>query len=199
MRALVLFPLLLLAAPAMAAEIACEGPFGVDSSEARLIQTFGKDNVVTGEVPGPEGSTVLATTVFPNDPARIMEFGWWDETKYERPAYFTLPPDDIAPGGLKAGLTVKEVEALNGGPFQMYGFFWDYGGSASFEGGKLGDLPGGCVVSVQFTTGEYPADLNVDAISGDQQISSTEPLLTTVDARVETVTIGYPDFSATED
>lgn len=199
MRALVLFPLLLLAAPAMAADLACQGPFAGDSSEARLIESFGKDNVVTGDVPGPEGSTVLATTVFPNDPTRTMEFGWWDEEKHERVAYFTVPPGDTAPGGLKQGLTVKEVEALNGGPFQMYGFFWDYGGSAGFEGGRLGAPAGGCIVSVRFTTGDYPADLNIDAISGDTQISSTEPLLATVDARIDTITVGYPDSAATED
>lgn len=199
MRSLALFPLLLLAAPAMAADIACEGPFAADSSEAKLIETFGKDNVVTGDVPGPEGSTVLATTVFPNDPAKTMEFGWWDEEKHQRLAYFTVPPGDTAPGGLKQGLTVKEVEALNGGPFQMYGFFWDYGGSAGFEGGKLGAVPGGCIVSARFSTGEYPADLNVDAISGDMQISSSEPLLEKVDARVDTITVAYPDSEATED
>lgn len=199
MRALVLFSLLLLAAPAVAADLACEGPFAGDSSEARLIESFGKDNVVTGDVPGPEGSTILATTVFPNDPTKTIEFGWWDEEKHERIAYFTVPPGDTAPGGLKQGLTVKEVEALNGGPFQMYGFFWDYGGSAGFEGGKLGAAPGGCIVSVRFAVGDYPADLNVDAISGDMQISSSEPLLEKVDARVDTITVGYPDSAATED
>ena len=199
MRALVLFPLLLLAAPAMAADIVCDGPFAGDSSEARLIETFGKDNVVTGDVPGPEGSTVLATTVFPNDPTKTMEFGWWGEEKHERVAYFTVPPGDTAPGGLTKGLTVKEVEALNGGPFQLYGFFWDYGGSAIFEGGKFAPPADGCIVSARFAVGDYPADLNVDAISGDMQISSTEPLLDKVDARVDTITIGYPDSAAAED
>lgn len=199
MRAQVLFPLLLLAAPAMAADIACEGPFAADSSEARLIEVFGKDNVVTGDVPGPEGSTVLATTIFPNDPAKTIEFGWWDEEKHERVAYFTVPPGDTAPGGLRKGLTVKEVEALNGGPFQLYGFFWDYGGAAIFDGGKLAPPEGGCSVSVRFAVGDYPADLNVDAISGDMQISSSEPLLEKVDARVDTVTVGYPDSTSAED
>ena len=199
MRSLVLFPLLLLAAPVMAADIACEGPFAGDSSEARLIESFGKENVVTGDVPGPEGSTVLATTVFPNDPTKTIEFGWWDEEKHERVAYFTVPPGDTAPGGLRKGLTVKEVEALNGGPFRLYGFFWDYGGAAIFEGGKLAPPEGRCSVSVRFAVGDYPADLNVDAISGDMQISSSEPLLEKVDARVDTVTIGYPDSAAAED
>ena len=198
MRILALLPILL-AAPAVGDEIRCEGPFAADSSEARLIETYGKENVVTGDVPGPEGSTVLATTLFPSDPAKSIEFGWWDEAKFERTAYFTVPAGDTAPGGLKAGMTVKEVEALNGGPFDMYGFFWDYGGSAGFEGGKLGDIEGSCVVSVRFAVGDYPADLDVTAISGDQQISSTEPLLATVNARVDTITVGYPDFSAAED
>ena len=199
MRPLLLLPLLLLAAPAMAADIACEGPFAADSTEARLIETFGKDNVVTGDVPGPEGSTVLATTIFPNDPAKTIEFGWWDEEKHERVAYFTVPPGDTAPGGLRKGLTVKEVEALNGGPFQLYGFFWDYGGAAVFDGGKLEAAADACSVSVRFAVGEYPPDLNVDAISGDTQISSSEPLLEKVDARVDTVTVGYPDTTTAED
>jgi len=199
MRVIALVPLFFAATPALADEIRCEGPFAADSSEARLVEIFGKDSVVTGDVPGPEGSTILATTVFPNDTAKSMEFGWWDEEKLERTAYFTVPADQVSPGGLKVGMSVKDVEALNGGPFQMFGFFWDYGGSAGFEGGKLGDLPGGCVVSVRFAVGSYPADLNVDAISGDQQISSSEPLLEQVDARIESITVGYPDFSATED
>ena len=51
------------AGSALAAEpVACAGAFASDSSEARLIETFGKANVVTGEVDGPEGSTMLATT-----------------------------------------------------------------------------------------------------------------------------------------
>lgn len=198
MRILALLPILL-AAPALGDEIKCEGPFAADSSEARLIETYGKENVVTGDVPGPEGSTVLATTIFPNEPAKSIEFGWWDETSLERTAYFTIPAGDTAPGGLKVGMTVKEVEALNGGPFDLYGFFWDYGGSAGFEGGKLGDIEGACVVSARFAVGDYPADLDVTAISGDRQISSTEPLLATVNARVDTITVGYPDFSAAED
>jgi hypothetical protein len=192
MRPLLLLPLLLAATPALAAEIACEGPLAADSSEARLIEAYGADNVVTGDVPGPEGTTMLATTIFPDDPERQMQFSWWDEDARQGIARFTVPPGDVAPGGLTTGMTVDEVEELNGGPFKLYGFFWDYGGSAGFDGGKLGDLPGGCHVSVRFATGDYPADLNVDAISGDSQISSTEPLLETVDARIETITLGYP-------
>ncbi|MBK8082585.1 MAG: hypothetical protein IPK28_01460 [Devosia sp.] len=189
-----------LLAPASAAEIACDGPFAADSSEARLVETFGGENVVTGEVPGPEGSTLIATTVFPGDPQRQMEFGWWDEQAFERLAYVTVPPVDTAPGGLRVGMSVREVEALNGGPFEMTGFWWDYGGYAGFEGGELGDIPGGCHVSVSFQpTADIPGDLDVEPIAGDRTVVSGEPLLETVDARIASITVGYPDFSALED
>jgi hypothetical protein len=200
MRHLLLLPLALFATPVFADQLSCDGVFAADSSEAKLVEAFGRDNVVTGDIPGPEGSTILATTVFPNDEAKKMEFGWWDEEKLERLAYFTVPTKDIAPDGLKTGMTVKEVEALNGGPFEMQGFWWDYGGYANFTGGKLADMEDGCTVSVRFAPeGEYPENLNVDAISGEQLVQSTEPLLEQVGAKIESISVGYPDFSSQED
>jgi len=200
MRHLLLLPALLLATPAFAEQLSCDGPFAADSSEAKLIETFGKDNVVTGEVPGPEGSTILATTIFSNDPEKKIEVGWWDEEGLTQLAYFTVPTADTSPQGVKTGMTVKEVEALNGAPFEMQGFWWDYGGYANFTGGKLGAPEEGCIVSVRFApVGEYPADLNVDAVAGEVLVPSNEPLLETLDARVESLSVSYPDFGATED
>ena len=200
MRHLLLLPALFLATPAFATDLTCDGPFAADSSEARLIEAFGKENVVTGEVPGPEGSTVLATTIFPNDEAKRIEVGWWDEENLSQLAYFTVPSADTSPQGVKTGMTVKEVESLNGAPFEMQGFWWDYGGYANFTGGKLGATDEGCMVSVRFApAGEYPNDLNVDAISGEVQVPSSEPLLEQLDVRVETLSVSYPDFGASED
>lgn len=200
MLRLTLVPLLFLATPALAGQLTCDGPFAADSSETRLVETFGRENVVTGEVPGPEGSTVLATTLFPNDPEKQIEIGWWDEENLTQLAYFTVPAADTSPQGVKAGMTVKDVEALNGAPFEMQGFWWDYGGYANFTGGRLGAPEEGCLVSVRFApTGEYPQDLNVDAVSGEVTVPSTEPLLEQLDVRVESLSVSYPDFGATED
>ena len=202
MRRLLLLPALFLAAtPAFAEQLTCDGAFAADSTEAKVIETFGKDNVVTGEVPGPEGSTVLATTIFPNDVAKRIEIGWWDEDNLSQLAYFTVPSGDIAPQGVKTGMTVKDVEALNGAPFDMQGFWWDYGGYANFTGGKLGAADGGCIVSVRFAPagGEAPQGLNLDAISGEVVVPSSEPLLEQLDVRVESLSVSYPDFGATED
>jgi len=193
LRRTLLLPVLLLASPAIAAEIKCEGVFAADSSAQRVEETFGKDNVVTGESPGPEGSTVIATTVFPNDPAKTMVFGWWDEENHTDLSYVDIPDTDNV-AGLQDGMTVKQVEALNGEPFSMTGFWWDYGGYASFQSGKLASIPGGCILSANFLPDEtaVSAEADVEAVSGDREVPSSEPLLEKLNVRVDAVTIGYP-------
>ena len=192
--------LLLTATPALAEDLTCSGVLGPDSSEARLIETYGKENVVTGDVPGAEGETVLATTVFPNDPARKFQVGWWDEEKREQLAYFTVPANATAPGGVRIGQTVAEVQALNGEPFTLLGFYWDYGGSASFESGKLANLPGGCSLAVAFQpTKDLPAGVDDSPVVGDKEVSSTEPLLEKLEARTVDVYLSYADPNAPAD
>ena len=190
--------LALLAAPTIAQEaapetIACEGVYGPDSSEALVIETFGAENVVTGIVPGPEGMEMLATTVFPDDPQKKMQFGWWDEKNLTQLSYVEIAPSQTAPGGMRIGLNVAELEALNGAPYNISGFWWDYGGSAWFQEGAFVWPEKGCGVSARFDTDvEIPEGLDVLAISGDVTVPSSEPLLEQLDFRVIDVTIGYP-------
>jgi len=194
----------LAAAPAMAKDkaptgaLACSGAFGIDSSEALLIETYGADNVLTGEVDGPEGSTMIATRVFPDQPDKEMTFAWWDEENYTNLANVALPPTAVSPGGVKVGMTVAEVEAINGGPFEISGFGWDYGGFANLEGGPLAKLPGDCVLSVRFALpDEYSDAIDVSSILGDgTTVPSDEGLLEVLDVRVSAVSFGYahPDY-----
>jgi hypothetical protein len=190
--ALFLASSILLAAPVFAEEIACEGAFGIDSSEARLIEIYGADNVWTGVVPGPEGTEMLATEVFRDTPKKKLQFVWWDEAARKDPSYIELPSKMSAPGGVRAGMTVGEVEALNGEPFTLSGFGWDYGGSGWIKTGKLASPPGDCILSLQFSPTEYPPGHDYDPISGDIEVQSDNPLLETVGARLDWVAVGYP-------
>ena len=196
-RALLL-PFALLATPAFAEDFTCDGAFAADSSADRLVEIYGQDNVVTGETDGPEGTTIIATTVFPNDPAKMMIFGWWDEAAHRELSYVELPETGTI-AGLAEGMTVKEVEALNGEPFIMTGFWWDYGGYAGFQSGKLAEIPGGCHISVYFQPSvEVPAGLDTEPVSGDREVPSSEPLLEQLAVKVDAITIGYP-FPGMED
>jgi hypothetical protein len=91
-------------------------------------------------------------------------------------------------------MTPREIEGLNGGPFSMSGFDWDYGGYANLgEDSPLVELPGGCYPSIRFApTKEAPEGTNIDAVEGDVEVPSTEPLLATLDARVTELWLSYP-------
>ncbi|QQR35872.1 hypothetical protein JI749_16260 [Devosia oryziradicis] len=180
------------AAATSADQVACEGVFGPQSSEQLLIDTFGAGNVVTGTVPGPEGSELFATTVFPDDPEKAMEFGWWDEDKREGLSYVQLSPSQVGPLGIHIGMTPAEVEAINGERFLIGGFWWDYGGYAMIETGKLTDIPGGCYMSLRFAPAdEYSPAIDVTPVSGEVQVLSDEGLLEILDTRLQVLTLSY--------
>jgi hypothetical protein len=187
-----LVALFALATPTLAEEIACEGAFAIDSSEARLIELYGADNVVTGMVPGPEGSEMLATTVFPDNPKKTLQFVWWDEQSLSDPSYIELPDKAVAPGGLRAGMSLAEVEAINGEPFTLLGFGWDYGGSAGFESGALSGLPGDCMLSLSFEYGTAPEGVDTLPAMGDKELSSDDPLLAQMQIELDAISVGYP-------
>lgn len=181
------------AAPVTADMVACDGVFGPQSSEALLIETYGADNVVTGQVPGPEGIEMLATTVFPNDPDKAMQFAWWDEENLHTLSFVDLAPSQSGPLGVRIGMTPAQVEALNGEPFMIGGFWWDYGGYANIQSGKLTELPDGCYLSLRFAPAEeYSPALDVTPVSGEVQVPSDEGLLDIRDVRVQVVGLSYP-------
>jgi hypothetical protein len=194
----------LLAGPALAKEktragaaneaIECAGVYGPDSSEALVKETFGAKNVVTGMVYGAEGMEMLATTVFPDDPDRKMEFGWYDEENLSRLSYVELAPGQIAPGGVSIGMSVADVVNTNGADFEVGGFWWDYGGYANIETGALaGTQDGGCHVSIRFSPVDgYPEDIDVTSVAGEVQVPSSEPLLEAIDTRVQILSLSYP-------
>jgi hypothetical protein len=189
-----------LAAPARAQSsdplhLECAGPFGPESSEAFLAELFGGGNVVAETIDGPEGTTLDATLVFPGDPARRLVVLWQDEERRARPAAIIVRDDSgwIGPGGVRLGSALAEVEAVNGAPFSVLGFGWDYGGAAGFPAGALSDIPGGCIMSLSFDldwSKEFGPEF--DAIMGDQQLGSDNPLLRKAAPTVSEIAVGYP-------
>ena len=192
--------LLLSAAPVSAGEIDCQGVFNQNATLAEIEAAFGKDNVVTGEVPGPEGTTMIATTIYPGDAEREMQVRWWDETNVTYLAGVTLAKGDSGPGGIKVGMPIEAVQAINGEAFGLLGFYWDYGGSAGFESGKLSGLPGGCFLNLQLspTLQVLPEEVST-AISGDVELRSDQPEVLAAKVAVDEVNLGYAYPEALEE
>jgi hypothetical protein len=190
---------LLLAAPAFAEDMTC-ATFGPDTTLAQIEQKYGKANVVTGDVDGPEGTTMVATTVFPKDEEKSFEVYWFDEEKHERLSGFTVPQDGTGPGGIKIGMAIKDVEKINGKVFKVGGFYWDYGGGANFEGGKLENVDGACFLGVTFAPSVETTSQKIgDAISGEKELKSNMKEFAVVKPVIQSINLGYPDPQASEE
>jgi hypothetical protein len=198
---IVALTLSLAAGPVFAAEeLACDQTITAKTTLADLEKAFGKKNVITGEVDGPEGTTMIATTIFPKVEKKTFQVYWFDEEKHERLAGYTIAPDGAGPGGLKIGMSIKDVEKINGGPFTLSGFYWDYGGGANLQGGKLGSLPDDCFVGLTFAPSiDPPNDKISEAISGEQELKSNMKEFDIVKPVVQSINIGFPDPEAPAD
>jgi hypothetical protein len=189
------------AVPAMAAaqssdplHLECAGPFARDASEAGLKTVFGEANVRDEMIDGPEGSTLDATLVFPDDPAKRLVVLWHDEAARTHPAAIIIQEESswIGPGGIRLGTTLAEAEAANGEPFRILGFGWDYGGSASFPSGTLAAIPGGCTLSLTFSPNEEELGPEYDSVLGDQEFLSDNALIRQLEPAVTQIAVGYP-------
>lgn len=178
----------------------CDGTITAKTTLADLEKAYGKKNVKTGQVDGPEGTTMIATTVFPKDKKKTFEVYWFDEQKHEGLAGYTISEDGVGPGGLKVGMAIKDVETINGGPFTLSGFYWDYGGGANFSEGKLSDLPDDCFVGVTFNPSVDPPNETIsNAISGEQELKSNMKEFEIVKPVVQSINISFSDPNEGDD
>jgi hypothetical protein len=174
-------------------KLACDGPFAKDSSHAKLISAFGPKNVSFEDVDGAEGAKEKASVLFANEPTRRVEIFWHDEAKRARPASIRIrtPSQWIGPEGLSIGLRIEQVEKVNGRPFKVNGFEWDYGGYVVNLDGKLKTLPGGCSAGIRFEASRALKRPKFDPVIGEKQVLSTSALLRQVRPMVSEWSVGY--------
>jgi hypothetical protein len=161
------------------------------STEAELVACVGAAHVARGEVGLGEGETAPGTVVFPRDGTRRVEILWRDPERRAGPALAQLDGTESAWSvrpGISLGVSLDSLEILNGGPFELYGFEWDYQGTvASWLGGRLaGATPPGMdlvVRLVPFTDDPAVWEGAVE-VSGDGVFSSSHPAMRRLNPRV---------------
>ena len=141
-------------------------------------RAYGQQNLKLQKIPGAEGEEIDGAKLFPDTDRELVIV--WDPDNDKKQVVFDIRVVGTAwkfDNGLKAGMTIAEVEKINGKPFKIAGFEWDYGGYANFEGGKLAGK-----VSIRFN----PSTENVpEYLSGDKQLSSTDKQLRAAKPLVE--------------
>ena len=167
-------------------QFTCEAFAEIDG--VTLAQRFGAENISEG-IDHVEGEPFPITVVFANDPAHRVALTWRDtagRTDVESVSISGGESDWIGPAGLRLGQTLGEVETLNGGPFLVAGFGWDYGGWArGWEGGALERQS--CRVGAAFTP--HP-DVRTEAI-GDTLFASNTQAMRDAEPRVYELTLRF--------
>lgn len=109
---------------------------------AGLRERFGEESVVPGDLPLGEGETEPGAWIHPDDPSRrAAVYFVGGRLDGHLAAIQIRDPESIweGPFGLRMGLSLTDIERLNGGPLRFLGFGWDYGGTVShFLDGSLG-------------------------------------------------------------
>jgi hypothetical protein len=182
------------AAIAGARAVVCSGVFSKDSSHLRLAMTFDSKNVTFTDVNGDNGAKVPASVLFPNDPKRRLEV-WWTNPAARNQTYLIVINGKstwTAPGGMKLGLTLPQLEKLNHKPFKVKGFDKDGVATVSdWDGGALSKLAGGCKSGMSVRADPKAAPDAVAALSADKEYSSADPALLAVKPAVSEILIGY--------
>jgi len=195
-----LLPLFLLAFATSCAEaqefqnFECEGVFAPDTSHARIAENFGVGNVTFAQIAGDEGTYPEATVIFPTVPAKRLSILWQGEER-QTPNYIFIGEDSAwTVHGLRVGMTIEEVEKVNGGPFMLGGFNdMDRGAVSDWQGGNVTASSGPCRIDVEFGYGYLGVPISLDdSLESEGPYSSQDPTYRALGAKIRSISIFYP-------
>jgi len=174
--------------------VACSGTFAKDTSHLKLAMFFDSKNITFTDVEAGEGTKVPASVLFPNDPKRRLEV-WWSNITARKDIYLIVIGGEstwAAPGGLRLGQTLEQVEKLNHKPFKLKGFDKDGIATGSdWDGGALATVAGGCKPGVSLRADAKASAEKIGELSADKEYSSSDPAIRAAKPTITEILIGY--------
>ena len=171
------------------------GPITRQTDESALIHVFGSANVKRERIQIGEGETVSGNVLFPADSARHLEIIWSDTVGRRFPQRLVLRGDSTrwsVAQGITLGTTLEELEKLNGRPFTLAGFGWDYAGVITdWRGGRLATPLGCCVKLYVVPPASAQSDPAYSSVLGDKDYSSDLAAMRRLKPTVQTIFIGF--------
>jgi hypothetical protein len=174
--------------------VACSGVFARDSSHAKLASAFQSRNVAFTQVDASSGAKVMASVIYAKDPKRRLEV-WWSKPASRSDTHLIVingQSDWIAPGELHLGLTLAELEKLNGKPFKLSGFDKDRVATLTdWNGGQLATLAGGCKVGISLRADSKTAGSTLGSLPADRSFTSSDAALRAANPTVSEILVAY--------
>jgi hypothetical protein len=173
------------------------GPVTADTGPDGLRRIYGAANVTEGDLPGAEGETVHGVILFANDPKRRAYVYYQDEkalTGLSMLRVMDASSQWRSTQGIRIGMPLPKLVAINHGPFEFLGFDWDYGGQITdWLGGKLASAKNGATLRVQLGHGELPKDIAYNKLPiGDHAFRSDHPQLARMKPVVAEMSMRFP-------
>ncbi len=174
--------------------VTCSGVFGRDSSHGKLAMAFQSRNVTFTQVDASSGGKVLASVLFAKDPKRRLEV-WWSKPANRSDTHLIVingQSDWNAPGEIHLGLTLAELEQLNGKPFKLLGFDKDHVATLSdWNGGQLSAPAGGCKIGISLRADPKTPPAALSNLPADRAFTSADSALRAVNPTVSEILVGY--------
>lgn len=180
------------------------GPVTRTSTEKSLLRTFGR-LAATGNIGVGEGVDEPGLVLYPSNSSRRLEITWNNSQPPHPAMVFVCRSITVTPcqwrtaRGIGIGTTLRELEKLNGGPFEIVGWGSDVGGNlTSFQGGRLEkELAGLSLTLVPRIDGEgnYLPRLNhgeFSEVQGEKFMPSSHPVMQKLNPYVGVVILVFP-------
>jgi len=174
---------------------------GAGTGQTELERRYGRGALRHADVPLGEGETAPGTVLFPGDSLRRVSIVWSD-VRRTGISHVVLAGDTsrwTVAGGVTLGTRLTALERLNGGPFTLAGFGWDYSGTVlDWQGGGLGRGPiaGRLLVRLAPTAAARATpegERDAQELAGDRPYPSTHPAMRRLDPAIYEIVLDYSE------
>jgi hypothetical protein len=164
-----------------------------ESSEKDLRQKYRSGDIDSVRVELGEGETTPGTVLYPSDSLRRLEIIWRDTLARAGPSRLIIRGARSRwqlPRGISLGTTLQELEGINGKPFKLAGFGWDYSGVVTdWRGGILDSTLNG--VKVYLDPGPVQYKSAYSEVLGDRDYSSALPAMQQLLPRIYQIFVDF--------
>lgn len=153
------------------------------TTEKDLVNIFGANNVDStgGTIKFNKSETDFDTKLFSNEANKTLFIVWKDKEKKKDPELVFIKGTNSewkTSEGITLGTTIKELETLNNGPFDIIGFYRSAEGTIrDWKNGQLSKKVSGILIRLNFDRNLKLSSDEQDQLSGGgSRISSSNPV-----------------------